>query len=86
MSSTTYDQLIAILQEIHDSPADELVPGATYTDLGIDSLTFVELSLRLERDLGITIGDDELSEELTLKATASLIDSKRAQKADVAAS
>ncbi|MEU5846865.1 acyl carrier protein [Saccharopolyspora shandongensis] len=84
MSSTTYEQLVSILGQIHDTPMDELGPDLSYADLGIDSLTFVELSLRVKRDLGITVEDDELSEELTLADTASLIDSKRVPRADKA--
>lgn len=77
MSSTTYEQLVAILGQIHDTPVEQLAPDLTYADLGIDSLTFVELSLRVKREVGVTVEDDELSEELTLADTASLIDSKR---------
>ncbi|MEV6233291.1 acyl carrier protein [Saccharopolyspora shandongensis] len=84
MSSTTYEQLVAILGQIHDTPVDELAPDLSYADLGIDSLTFVELSLRVKRDLGVTVEDDELSEDLTLADTASLIDAKHVPGVDKA--
>ncbi|MFG2222963.1 acyl carrier protein [Streptomyces sp. NPDC048644] len=77
MSHTTYDRLVAILQELHDAPAGQLRPDATFADLGVDSLTMVEISLRLERNLRIEVGDNELTEDLSLEQTAKLIDTKQ---------
>ena len=77
--STTYDQLVAILAKLHDAPADRISPDVTFAGLDVDSLTMVEISMRIERDLGVTVGDNELQEDLTLDATARLIDSKLAQ-------
>jgi acyl carrier protein len=77
--STTYDQLVAILTKLHDAPADRISPDVTFAGLDVDSLTMVEISMRIERDLGVPVGDNELQEDLTLDATARLIDSKLAQ-------
>ncbi|GAA0437763.1 acyl carrier protein [Streptomyces luteireticuli] len=77
--STTYDQLVGIVNTLHDAPAELIAPGATFAQLDVDSLTLVEISMRIERDLGVTIEDNELQEDLTLDATARLIDSKLAQ-------
>ncbi|KUO17281.1 acyl carrier protein [Streptomyces dysideae] len=77
--STTYDQLVAILTKLHDAPTDRISPEATFAGLDVDSLTMVEISMRIERDLGVPVGDNELQEDLTLDATARLIDSKLAQ-------
>ncbi|MEV5506095.1 acyl carrier protein [Streptomyces orinoci] len=77
--STTYDQLVGIVKTLHNAPAELFAPEATFAQLDVDSLTLVEISMRIERDLGVTIADNELQEDLTLDATAQLIDSKLAQ-------
>ncbi|MDU9000642.1 MULTISPECIES: acyl carrier protein [Streptomyces] len=76
--STTYDQLVEILARLHDAPADRISPEATITELGVDSLTMVEISIRIERDLGVAVGDDELRPDLTLVDLAGLVDARRA--------
>jgi acyl carrier protein len=81
-TSTTYDHLVAILATLHEAPADLVSPEATYAELDVDSLTLVEISMRVERDLGVTVEDAELREDLTLGATAALIDTKLAHQHD----
>ncbi|MER5926243.1 acyl carrier protein [Streptomyces mirabilis] len=76
--STTYDQLVEILARLHDAPADRISPEATIAELGVDSLTMVEISIRIERDLGVAVGDDELRPDLTLVDLAGLVDTRRA--------
>ncbi|ELP68525.1 acyl carrier protein [Streptomyces turgidiscabies] len=76
--STTYEQLVGLLTKLHDAPADRIRPGATLGELDVDSLTTVEISIRIERDLGVTVGDDELEPELTLGDIVGLIDARRA--------
>lgn len=78
MTTTTYDRLAGILATLHDAPADRLTPEATFAELDVDSLTMVEISIRLERDLGVTVHDSELRPTLTLAGTAALIDAKKA--------
>lgn len=77
--STTYDQLVQIVTKLHDAPTDRISPDITFAELDVDSLTLVEISIRIERDLGVHIDDNELQEDLTLEATTKLIDSKLAQ-------
>ena len=79
MNNTSYDRLVAILQDVHDVTPEETTPQTTYHDLGVDSLTVVELTLQLQRELGIALEDDELTDDLTLAETASLIDAKLAE-------
>ncbi|MDX3638186.1 acyl carrier protein [Streptomyces sp. MB09-02B] len=76
--STTYEQLVGILTRLHDAPADRIRPEATLGALDVDSLTTVEISIRVERDLGVSVGDDELEPDLTLGDIAGLIDARRA--------
>ncbi|RPF36903.1 acyl carrier protein [Streptomyces sp. TLI_185] len=77
--STTYDQLVEIVTKLHDAPTDRISPDITFAQLDVDSLTLVEISIRIERDLGVHIDDNELQEDLTLGATTKLIDSRLAQ-------
>ncbi|MFC0598090.1 acyl carrier protein [Streptomyces palmae] len=77
--TSTYDQLVEIVTKLHNPPADLIRPDVTFAQLDVDSLTLVEISLRIEGDLGIRIEDNELEEDLTLAATTQLIDAKLAQ-------
>ncbi|WP_399083219.1 acyl carrier protein [Streptomyces sp. BBFR2] len=81
LNDATFRRLVAVVLDNHDAPAEQLTPEATYLDLGVDSLTLVELSLRIERALGVEMGLDELTEDLTLAQTAHLIDTKLAARA-----
>ncbi|MEU2990449.1 acyl carrier protein [Streptomyces griseoincarnatus] len=74
---TTYEQIVEIIARLHDLPSDVTRPEATLGALDIDSLTTVEISIRIERDLGVTVGDDELQPDLTLGQIADLVDSRR---------
>jgi acyl carrier protein len=74
---TTYEQIVEIIARLHDLPPDVTRPESTLGALDIDSLTTVEISIRIERDLGVTVGDDELQPDLTLGEIADLVDSRR---------
>ncbi|MGW3952448.1 acyl carrier protein [Streptomyces sp. NPDC004752] len=74
---TTYEQIVDIIAKLHDVPADLTRPETTLGELDIDSLTTVEISIRIERDLGVTVGDAELQPRLTLGEMADLVDSRR---------
>jgi acyl carrier protein len=76
--STTYEQLVDILTRLHDAPAHRLRPEATLGELDVDSLTTVEISIRIERDLGVSVGDDELQPDLTLADLTGLVEARRA--------
>ncbi|BCL25636.1 acyl carrier protein [Streptomyces aurantiacus] len=76
--STTYEQLVGILTRLHDAPAHRLRPEATLGELDVDSLTTVEISIRIERDLGVSVGDDELQPDLTLADLTGLVEARRA--------
>lgn len=77
--STTYDRLVEILAKLHDAPPDRISPDATFAELHVDSLTMVEISIRIEREFGVTVGDNELRPDLTLGGTAELIEAKQAR-------
>ncbi|MFF3851256.1 acyl carrier protein [Streptomyces sp. NPDC002328] len=78
MSTTAYDRLVGIVAKLHDTPAERFTPEATFAELDVDSLTMVEISIRIERDLGVTVHDSELRPTLTLADAAELIDARQA--------
>ncbi|WP_328491591.1 acyl carrier protein [Streptomyces sp. NBC_00414] len=78
MSTTTYDRLVEIVAKLHDIPAERVTPEATFADLDVDSLTLVDISIRIERDLGVTVHDSELRPTLTIAGVAELIDAGQA--------
>lgn len=71
-----YEQLKDIVSSKFKVPGEEFVPGVTLTDLGLDSLDLVELSLMIEQELGVTISDDELAEADGLQTVATLMQSR----------
>jgi acyl carrier protein len=76
--NTAYEQLVTILTKLHDAPPERISPEATFGQLDVDSMTMVEIGIHIERELGVQIGDTELQEDLTLGATAHLIEAKLA--------
>ncbi|MHC5909237.1 acyl carrier protein [Streptomyces sp. S6] len=55
-----------------------VVPDATREDIELDSLAVVELSLVLEKELGLAISDDELLEAATVGDMAKLMEERSA--------
>jgi acyl carrier protein len=73
-----YEQLKQIVCSKFQVPSDELLPGVTFADLGLDSLDLVELSLIIEQEVGVRISDDELAELGQLDNVADLVTSRSA--------
>lgn len=61
-----FEQLKEILSGTLHIPADLITMEATPQDIEMDSLASVELSLILEKELGIKMSDDELGEAETV--------------------
>jgi acyl carrier protein len=76
---TGYDTLKKIFVEDLKVPADLVAPDATLKDIEFDSLALVELTVILERDLGVDIHEDELKDLGTLGDMARLVDERVAQ-------
>jgi acyl carrier protein len=71
---STFELLQSILvKEYKLSPA-RLVPEATLTDLGIDSLDLVDLIFKIEDRFGLKIKDDVARPLVTLNDVAMYID------------
>jgi acyl carrier protein len=77
------EELRTLVAEIAEK--DEIPDGATFKDLGIDSMMGVEIVAAVERRYQIKIGDDELAEFKDLEGAYMLVtkklDGKRATAA-----
>jgi acyl carrier protein len=74
-----YDTLKKIIVEDLKVPSDLVSPEASLEDVEFDSLTLVELTVILERDLGVDIQDQELRDMATLADMGSLVEHRVAQ-------
>lgn len=59
----TYNKIVTIIAEKLSIDSSTINSGSTLQDLGADSLDMVEIIMRIEEQLGVTI-DDEKAEQL----------------------
>ena len=85
MSNTNLkEELRALVAEIAEK--DEIPDGATFKDLGIDSMMGVEIVAAVERQYQIKIEDDEIASFKDLEGAFALVAKKlRAKSATAAA-
>ena len=74
MFDTLKDMLVSKLKVTPET----VTPDATREDIELDSLAVVELSLVLEKELGLTISDDELLEAATVGDMVRLMEERSA--------
>ena len=70
---TPYMFLAQVLSEKYDVDPDAISPEATLTELGLDSLTIVELLFDVEDEFGIEIPEERATFQ-TLAEAAALVD------------
>ena len=70
---TPYAFLADVLSEKYDVDPDAISPEATLTELGLDSLTIVELLFDVEDEFGIEVPEERATFE-TLAEAAALVD------------
>jgi acyl carrier protein len=73
-----YEQLKRIVSAACQVPAGDVTPDSTLEDLGLDSLDLVELSLVIEKEIGVKVSDDELAEAGRLDSITELVTSRNA--------
>ncbi|GAB2744561.1 acyl carrier protein [Kitasatospora kifunensis] len=76
--STLKDRIQDLLSSQFRVPAAKITHDVTLGELSFDSLVLIELSLVLENQFGIEVGDDELSPELTIDDLVALVSAKGA--------
>lgn len=77
------EELRTMVGEIAEK--DEVPDGATFKELGIDSMMGVEIVAAVERRYQIKIGDDELGEFKDLEGAYALVARKLQEKSATAA-
>ncbi len=70
---TPYAFMAEVLSEKYDVPREAISPEATLTELGLDSLTIVELLFDVEDEFGIEVPEDRVTFQ-TLAEAAALVD------------
>ncbi|MFI5642877.1 acyl carrier protein [Streptomyces goshikiensis] len=75
----TLAYITSFLRETFGLPAERLTAEATFASLRLDSIAQVELFVTLSDHYAIHLDDSLASEQLTLSATAELVDSERAR-------
>jgi acyl carrier protein len=68
---------VAALHEVADKPWDHVDAGSVIGDLGIDSLSLMQIVGILEDQLGVTLADDEIARIRTVGDIERLITAKR---------
>ncbi|MEV0262375.1 acyl carrier protein [Streptomyces sp. NPDC050617] len=63
--------------KLHIAP-EHITVDATHEDIELDSLALVELSLVLEKELGVRVSDDELARTPTVAGIVHLIEERSA--------
>lgn len=76
MSTTVLSRLSEILVSYFGVEPDEVRPDATFAELDLDSLAIVEFALVAEKEFGVTIGEDEVSPQATVRDALELLDAK----------
>ncbi|GAB3058451.1 acyl carrier protein [Micromonospora schwarzwaldensis] len=75
---TIEDQIIEVLATQLKLVPDGIEPDMTFESLDIDSLVIVELGLLLDGAFDIAIDDGELTNEMTIRDAARLVETKQA--------
>jgi acyl carrier protein len=77
------EELRALVAEVAEK--DEIPEGATFKDLGIDSMMGVEIVAAIERQYQIKIDDDEIAEFKDLEGAYALVVKKLDAKSGASA-
>ena len=74
----TFDRVSTIIAEITDIPKAELLPDKSLReDLGIDSLTTIEVAVAIQDEFDIEVEDEKLKEMKIIQDVVDLVRSAR---------
>ncbi|WP_025617021.1 acyl carrier protein [Salinispora cortesiana] len=74
-----FDRLRDVMVRKFQLEAPEVVLDATLKDLELDSLDVVELSLAIEKELGVSVSDDELLQAADIRSVVALLENRTAR-------
>ncbi|MCC3774205.1 acyl carrier protein [Streptomyces sp. UNOB3_S3] len=70
------DRVVSILSEKFGLPEEEILSGAVFEELDIDSLILVELGLVLRKEMGVVLQEGELKPTHTIDDAVTVIETK----------
>ena len=78
----TFEDVKRILVDRVGLPEENVVddPNATFEDMGLDSLAFVEIQLAIQQDYGIDIPDEDAEKLMTVGAGIEYVNQRLAEK------
>ena len=78
----TFEDLKRILVERVGLPEESVVnePDASFEDMGLDSLAFVEIQLAMQQEYGFTIEDEDAAEITTVGQAIEYTNRRLAEK------
>ncbi len=68
------EEVREIVAEIADLPLEEVTPGATFADLGVDSLRGLRIVVEIEKRYGVVISEDEITKIRSMPDVFALVD------------
>lgn len=71
--STTPDRIRDVVLRMSEIAESDLTETILFEDLGVDSLTLIEIQAELEREFDIVIGHSELSDMVHLRAVREVV-------------
>ncbi|MEU6222475.1 acyl carrier protein [Streptomyces sp. NPDC047042] len=74
--SSVQDSVIEVFSARFEIDKESITPDATFDDLGLDSLSQLELATAVKKRLGVEISDEELSEISVVSDLVSLVEKK----------
>ncbi|WP_030263246.1 acyl carrier protein [Streptomyces violens] len=69
-------RLVTLLSEKFGLPEDEILAGATFDELDIDSLILVELGLLVRKELGIVLAEGDLQSSFRIDDAVAVVAEK----------
>ncbi|KIF75391.1 hypothetical protein QR77_18770 [Streptomyces sp. 150FB] len=72
----TYQRLVELLTSTFGLDAGSITPASTFSELELDSLALVELSIAAQEEFDVPIEDSELGLESTVGQAAETISGK----------
>ncbi|WP_309095123.1 acyl carrier protein [Streptomyces sp.] len=76
--NTMHDSVAEVMVTRFGMDRDLVVTDATFDDLGLDSLSQIELGTALSKELGVDLSDDEMAELSSVGDIVTLLESKGA--------
>ncbi len=72
---TTYEKIAQVISRRFKVPAEKIHLEADFDDLGLDSLSQIELAMALKKEHGFDISDDQLEQISTVGDIVATVES-----------